>query len=252
MSSKGKKTGKILFSVAAFALGAGTAGMKFFNVSNWFAGGMYGMSLASTIWSVAAGTKTDFDNGSDYSNDDYARFSTTTNEINNDGVIPVIYGTRKWGGLQVWHNPYNGERNLQQDIIICESGIQGVYDCKANDDLIKNDTNISIYNIQYPDATVCYRSADDGDGYLVLYAGGITQEYFLQDVDANNSQTALLTTVIEKIRSDAGNGWKIDGAVDDRTSKGINAKSIQFKTTTPVPCYDDQYVTYGSEGNRVV
>ncbi|WP_339829296.1 hypothetical protein, partial [Phascolarctobacterium sp.] len=42
--------------------------------------------------------------------------STTTNDISQDAVIPVIYGTRKWGGLQVWHNPYNGERYLQKDV----------------------------------------------------------------------------------------------------------------------------------------
>jgi preprotein translocase subunit SecB len=98
LSSKGKKTGKILFSIAAFAIGYNNPAM--FGISSSagysFAAGMYGMSLASTIWSVAAGTQNT--NSSDYSNDDYARFSTTTNEINNDGVIPVIYGTRKWGG----------------------------------------------------------------------------------------------------------------------------------------------------------
>ena len=51
---KGKKTGKILFTVAGFALGA-TVGIN----SNWwgkglkwFVGGIYGASIASTLWSV--------------------------------------------------------------------------------------------------------------------------------------------------------------------------------------------------------
>ena len=77
---------------------------------------MYGMSIASTIWSVVAKPNAFGNLDGDYSQDDYSKFSTTTNDISQDAVIPVIYGTRKWGGLQVWHNPYNGERYLQKDV----------------------------------------------------------------------------------------------------------------------------------------
>ena len=105
---KGKKTGKILFSVAGFALGAANPA--------WFAAGMYGMSIASTIWSVVAKPNAFGNLDGDYSQDDYSKFSTTTNDISQDAVISVIYGTRKWGGLQVWHNLYNGERYLQKDV----------------------------------------------------------------------------------------------------------------------------------------
>ncbi|MEQ2724440.1 hypothetical protein AAAU36_11580, partial [Phascolarctobacterium faecium] len=107
---KGKKTGKILFTVAGFALGA-TVGIN----SNWwgkglkwFVGGIYGASIASTLWSVTQKPNAFGNLDGDYSQDDYSKFSTTTNDISQDAVIPVIYGTRKWGGLQVWHNPYNG------------------------------------------------------------------------------------------------------------------------------------------------
>ena len=113
---KGKKVGKIAFMVAGFFLGAGGAGQAFFNTTKSFAAGMYGMSIASTIWSVVAKPNAFGDLNSDYSQDDYSKFSTTTNDISQDAVIPVIYGTRKWGGLQVWHNPYNGERYLQKDV----------------------------------------------------------------------------------------------------------------------------------------
>lgn len=136
---KGKKTGKILFTVAGFALGA-TVGIN----SNWwgkglkwFVGGIYGASIASTLWSVTQKPNAFGNLDGDYSQDDYSKFSTTTNDISQDAVIPVIYGTRKWGGLQVWHNPYNGERYLQKDVIICEGGIKGVYNVCANEELIK-------------------------------------------------------------------------------------------------------------------
>ena len=116
---KGKKTGKILFSVAGFALGA--ANPAWFGIDKamkgaWFAAGMYGMSIASTIWSVVAKPNAFGNLDGDYSQDDYSKFSTTTNDISQEAVIPVIYGTRKWGGLQLWHNPYNGERYLQKDV----------------------------------------------------------------------------------------------------------------------------------------
>ncbi|WP_293727551.1 hypothetical protein [uncultured Phascolarctobacterium sp.] len=113
---KGKKVGKIAFMAAGFFLGAGGAGQAFFNTTKSFVAGMYGMSLASTIWSVIAKPDPFGNLDGDYSQDDYSKFSTTTNDISQDAVIPVIYGTRKWGGLQVWHNPYNGERYLQKDV----------------------------------------------------------------------------------------------------------------------------------------
>ena len=114
---KGKKTGKIIFTIAGFALGAAYAKPWFgLEKGAWFAGGVYGASIASTIWSVVAKPNAFGNLDGDYSQDDYSKFSTTTNDISQDAVIPVIYGTRKWGGLQVWHNPYNGERYLQKDV----------------------------------------------------------------------------------------------------------------------------------------
>ena len=195
---KGKKTGKILFAVAGFAIGYANPAMFGIDATikgAAFAGGMYGMSIASTLWSVTQKPNAFGNLDGDYSQDDYSKFSTTTNDISQDAVIPVIYGTRKWGGLQVWHNPYNGERYLQKDVIICEGGIKGVYNVCANEELIKNDTNISIYNIQHQDAAV-YRSGNT----LYLKAGGKTNTYALKDVESQDQQAALLSTVIEKIR----------------------------------------------------
>ena len=117
---KGKKTGKIAFTIAGFALGGYGAAQGWFGAFNkactFIQGGMYGMSIASTLWSVTQKPNAFGNLDGDYSQDDYNKFSTTTNDISQDAVIPVIYGTRKWGGLQVWHNPYNGERYLQKDV----------------------------------------------------------------------------------------------------------------------------------------
>ena len=113
---KGKKVGKIAFMAAGFFIGAGSPTWFGLKASQTFAAGMYGMSIASTLWSVTQKPNAFGNLDGDYSQDDYSKFSTTTNDISQEAVIPVIYGTRKWGGLQVWHNPYNGERYLQKDV----------------------------------------------------------------------------------------------------------------------------------------
>lgn len=234
----GKKKGKIVF--AAIGLVAGGFGYAALGASSWFAGAMMGASIASTLWSVTNKQNPYGNIDSDYSQDDYSRFNKVANDINQNAVIPVIYGTRKFGGLQTWHNPYNGNRYLQKDVIICEAGIDNIFNVCANEELIKDDTNISIYNIQYTDAKVSRPNSST----LRLVAGGITQEYTLGNVDKYDAQTSLLNTVIDKIKAEAGNGWKIDGAVDDRTSKGISANAMQFNSSTPVSCYvnPDDYI----------
>lgn len=218
----GKSGGKLAFTL----VGALVGGLAFQFGIGVIAGIGIGMSVGSTLWTVTHTPKgADLsDLNTDYSNDDYSRFNTVTNEINQDAVIPVIYGTRKFGGLQVWHNPYNGSRNLQKDVIICESGIDTIYNVCANEELIKNDTDVSIYNIQYPDATV----RRSGNNLILYYDNGKSLTYYLGNVDNYNAQNSLLTTIIDKIKSDAGNGWKIDGAIDDRSSKGINANDMGF------------------------
>ena len=61
-----------------------------------------------------------------------------------------------------------------------------MYNVCANEELIKNDINISIYNIQHQDAAV-YRSGNT----LYLKAGGKTNTYALKDVESQDQQAAL-------------------------------------------------------------
>ena len=49
---KGKKVGKIAFMAAGFFIGAGSPTWFGLKASQTFAAGMYGMSIASTLWSV--------------------------------------------------------------------------------------------------------------------------------------------------------------------------------------------------------
>ena len=103
---KGKKTGKIVFTIAGFALGGVGGAMGWWgNGVRFLSGAMYGMSIASTLWSVTQKPNAFGNLDGDYSQDDYSKFSTTTNDISQDAVIPVIYGTRKWGGCKYGITP---------------------------------------------------------------------------------------------------------------------------------------------------
>ena len=69
---KGKKTGKILFTVAGFAIGFSNP--TWFGISRSMTGatfmsGMYGMSISSTIWSVVAKLNAFGNLDGDYSQD---------------------------------------------------------------------------------------------------------------------------------------------------------------------------------------
>ena len=101
----GKKKGKIVFTAIGLALGAFNPQWFGLTKSAWFSSAMYGASIASTLWSVTNKQNPYGNLDSDYSQDDYSRFNTVTNDVNQNACIPVIYGTRKYGGLQVWHNP---------------------------------------------------------------------------------------------------------------------------------------------------
>lgn len=109
---KGKKVGKIAFIAAGFFIGAGSPTWFGLKASQTFAAGMYGMPIASTLWSVTQKPDPFGNLGGDCSQDDYSKFSTTTNDISQDAVIPVIYGTRKWGGLQVYRSCSHEEEIL--------------------------------------------------------------------------------------------------------------------------------------------
>lgn len=143
MGKGGKKKGKLAFTLIGAVTGFYGVGMHWFGSVGVWSGAMMGASIASTLWSVTQKPNQFGNLDSDYSQDDYSRFSQVTNDINQNAVIPVIYGTRKYGGLQTYHNPYNGSRYLQKDVVTCFAGIDSVFDVKANEELIKDDTNIN-------------------------------------------------------------------------------------------------------------
>lgn len=130
----GKSTGKALFSLAGFAFGF--MNPVFFlgegATAVWTAGIM-GASLAGTIWSATHKLhEPGYNNNVD--------FDVLQNTISDEAMIPIIYGTRKWGGYETWHDAPKNSHKMTKDIIFCEGEIDSINDIKANDLWLEKET----------------------------------------------------------------------------------------------------------------
>jgi hypothetical protein len=123
--------GKVVASIGGFFLGAGGWGQGLFQISGANASliaGLYGASLGSSIWTATH--PPDYD---EPKMADYAQFDSMMNQVSSVDRIPVIYGTRKWGGYQTYHKVSDDRQHLTKDIILCEGDIDSVTAVKAND-----------------------------------------------------------------------------------------------------------------------
>ena len=203
-----KSTGKVLFTIGGFFLGAGGWGQKVFGmVGNSFGAGLYGASLMSSIW-----TATHTGAGQSYS------FSTSTNSIANDQMIPIVYGTRQYNGpLITWQASGSSASTMKKDVVIAEGEIKGVQGVTANCLLIGgNQTVFEIENIAYSDATVEIHQTNSptgNDKRMTLVANGVTTTINMQgavDIASDSSNDfccniGLFVQHIEKL----GNGWRV-------------------------------------------
>lgn len=123
-NGKGQKT---LFAVLGFGIGLAFPGL--FGLAGVAGGGLtaglYGASIASTIWSVS--------NQKKVNTDSTAEFDSLQNTISSKETIPIIYGRRKWAGNQTWHDVNSDKTVLIKDIIIGEGEIDSISDVKLND-----------------------------------------------------------------------------------------------------------------------
>lgn len=126
----GKSSGKAILSVAGLFFGAfNPTAFGFAAGVNW-AAGIMGASLFGNIWSATHQKK-------DSSSQTYS-FDVLQNTSNADARIPVIYGTRKWGGYQTWHSTSSDKTVLTKDVLLCEGQISGISSVKANNILISD------------------------------------------------------------------------------------------------------------------
>jgi hypothetical protein len=206
----GKSRGaKALFTVAGFFLGAGGFGQGLFGLSGASAsimGGLYGASLASNIWSAIH---------PDQPKSTY-NFDAVINAVDNEMMIPVIYGTRKWGGLESYHSVSSDSQSLTKDVIVCEGEVEEISGVTANAKLISEGVIFCIQNIVYPDASIkIYKTGSPtaDDKVMELYAGGNLVRIPLQNkvdlLQDRSNEHCCSTIKLAQYIEELGNGWVI-------------------------------------------
>jgi hypothetical protein len=193
----GKNGGKAIVGALGFAFGFGlfSGGVAQFGASSALLGGLYGASLGSSLW--LATHPQSFDQSST------VEFDQIMNRVDADSRIPIIYGTRKWGGQQTYHKASTDKKSLTKDIVWCESEIEGITDVRVDDISITPNVILSIQNTKYSDAYFSIRTESIvlavKNTYITLYANGT----FVEESIAN----ANLQTIINTINKYLSSGW---------------------------------------------
>lgn len=210
----GKSKGKTILSIVGFALGAAAPQIFGLKSGAWLAGGIYGASLGGTLWSVTHKPK----------NTNASRFDQYMNNVSSESMIPIVYGHRKVGGYQTYHQVYSDGKKLRKDVLLSEGTITEMYGVSANNLFItKNSDNglvFRIYNTLYPDATVAVRLFSGGKT-LVLSANGETISIELKktsDIYASgsNDYQCLISKLIQYLTEYGytnglkSKGWHVD------------------------------------------
>ena len=124
----GKSVGKTILTVAGFFIGAGGWGQSMFGVAGANAsliGGLYGAAIGSSLWTAT--------HQQDQGDTNNLAFDQIVNTVSARDRIPIIYGTRKWGGNKVYHKTSKDKQTLTKDIVWCEGDIDSINDIRAND-----------------------------------------------------------------------------------------------------------------------
>lgn len=144
--------GKVL-GIAGFAAGfafpgaflgaaAGTTGAVRLSAA------LMGLSLGTTIGSAFAKQSQDMP---------ASNFDNKMNVVDQNAMIPVVYGTRKIGGLQSYHNTSIKNKSLTKDIILGEGQFSDCYGITANGYSINSNVGGAVFgivNTMHPNAYV--------------------------------------------------------------------------------------------------
>ena len=224
-SGLGKALGIVGFA-AGFAF-PGAFGMAVSGMGRVSAA-IFGLSLGTTIASAFAKTGTV----------STSSFDSKMNTVSSDSRIPLVYGTRKIGGLQSYHHCNIKGKSLTKDVIIGEGTFSGCYGITANNYWVRNNINNNIFglmNTKYSDA----RARIDGHT-LKLYCNGHEDGIYLDkhdnvNDDQSNDYNCSLAKLYERIE-----GINYDSYFVDRG----------WKVVRPIVTDDDPYALGGRDWGR--
>lgn len=206
----GKKLGKTLLGIAGFAFGFANPAAFGLKAGAHLAAGLYGASVGSYIWNSFNPPKVE----------SASRFDRTGSYTTSEGVIPVIYGTRAWGGNVTYNKVSDDGKTLTMHVVLCEGEIEGVLGVRVNGMLIKAE---EVFKIRY-----------DGTAEIARYS--ITKNKFkLRSYDVDdfgrelNSKTVEFDLTDKSIKElydwiNTQEGWSASNLWVDVTPKDLAEK----------------------------
>lgn len=152
-SSLGKTLGIVGFA-AGFAFpgaflgaAAGTAGAARLSAA------LMGLSLGTTIGSAFSKQSQDIP---------ASNFDNKMNVVDQNAMIPVVYGTRKIGGLQSYHSASVEHKTLTKDVILGEGQFSGCYGITANGYSVNSNVSGAVFGITNTNSANAYVRVHDG------------------------------------------------------------------------------------------
>lgn len=144
------------FPGAFLGAAAGTAGAARLSAA------LMGLSLGTTIGSAFSKQSQDMP---------ASNFDNKMNVVDQNAMIPVVYGTRKIGGLQSYHSASVEHKTLTKDVILGEGQFSGCYGITANGYSVNSNVSGAVFGITNTNnANACVRVHD---GKLEFDANGV-------------------------------------------------------------------------------
>ena len=114
---------------------------------------LMGLSLGTTIGSAFAKQSQDMP---------ASNFDNKMNVVDQNAMIPVVYGTRKIGGLQSYHSASVKHKTLTKDVILGEGQFSGCYGITANGYSVNSNVSGAVFGITNTNNTNAYVRVHDG------------------------------------------------------------------------------------------
>lgn len=135
------------FPGAFLGAAAGTAGAARLSAA------LMGLSLGTTIGSAFAKQSQDMP---------ASRFDNKMNVVDQNAMIPVVYGTRKIGGLQSYHSASVEHKTLTKDVILGEGQFSGCYGITVNGYSVNSNVSGAVFGITNTNNANAYVRVHDG------------------------------------------------------------------------------------------
>lgn len=135
------------FPGAFLGAAAGTAGAARLSAA------LMGLSLGTTIGSAFSKQSQDMP---------ASNFDNKMNVVDQNAMIPAVYGTRKIGGLQSYHSASVAHKTLTKDVILGEGQFSGCYGITVNGYSVNSNVSGAVFGITNTNNANAYVRVHDG------------------------------------------------------------------------------------------